>query len=62
MAAHKNHQLPALKSGNAGSWILHPTSEFDQLNFQGLFCRVFSKKQRSKHCEGLPIQPQNRCG
>jgi hypothetical protein len=35
VVAHKKHQLPALKSGNAGSCILHRISGFDQRNFQG---------------------------
>jgi hypothetical protein len=29
----KKHQLPALKWGNAGSWVLHRISGFDQRNF-----------------------------
>jgi hypothetical protein len=38
----KNYQLPALRSGNAGSWILPRISEFDQLSVQ-VFLLVFSR-------------------
>jgi hypothetical protein len=45
----KNHQLPALKSGNAGSCILHRINGFDQLNFldfsgfQGFPCEAMAQ-------------------
>jgi hypothetical protein len=58
----KKHQLPALKSGNAGSCILHRISGFDQRNFSGFLRNVFPVKQWPKHFEGLLMQPQNRCG
>jgi hypothetical protein len=40
----KNNQLPALKSGNAGSCILYRISGFDQRNFLGRLRKVFSVK------------------
>jgi hypothetical protein len=41
MVAQKNSQLPALKSGNAGSCILHRISGVDPRNFQGFCARFF---------------------
>ena len=60
--AVKNSQLPALKSGNAGSCILPRISEFDQLNFQGFFRPGGVVNQRPKHYEGFLIQPQKDVG
>jgi hypothetical protein len=61
-AGAKKHQLPALKSGNAGSWILHWISGLYQRNFSGFLRQAFPVKPWPKHYDGLLMQPQNRCG
>jgi hypothetical protein len=48
MVAQENNQLPALESGNAGSWILHRISGFDQQNFSKLFAQGFSREATPK--------------
>jgi hypothetical protein len=40
----KKRQLPALKSGNAGSWILSRINGFYQQNCQGFFAPGISRE------------------